>query len=135
MLNKFHEISIHIYIVFFPYIEMVQVVGSLPRRGTRLYYKGNAIIFFVLAMQGILCLYVLLFYLQGDGNMIYMERNGGSTVSSKLMTPYKNTDGICIELYYWGHGNFSLIVEIRGEDFIPRLLVSRVRVTNQHWFL
>ena len=84
--------------------------------------------FYGLAMQGILWLYVVLFCSQGDGHMMYMERNGGRAVSSKLMTPYKHTGGICIELYYWGHGNFSLIVEIRGEDFIPRLLVSRVRI-------
>ena len=65
----------------------------------------------------------------GAGSMFYMVRFEGDAMAlSYLSTPYKRTDDMCIELFYWGRGNNQLAVYTRGEDFKPRLKASGVRI-------
>ena len=65
----------------------------------------------------------------GDGHMFYMVRNGGSGQATAILsTPYKRTDDMCIELYYWGFGGYSLLVQKRGEDFKWQTIESGVRI-------
>ena len=61
---------------------------------------------------------------------IEIERAANS--SARLLTPYKRTDGLCIELYYLLRGATFLEIKIRGEDDVEHLLTRKIMVRIIH---
>ena len=53
-------------------------------------------------------------------NVLGFDRSQTST--ARLRTPYKNTEGFCIELYYQLYGEAKLAIHVRGEDYIVQNL-------------
>ena len=66
-----------------------------------------------------------------QGHMLYLiERERTFPAQGRLMTPYKTTTGFCLELHYWLRGSSSVVIKLRGEEYVETQLVARDTVGN-----
>ena len=66
-------------------------------------------------------------FITDQGHVFYLiEFERPSRAIARLLTPYKNTSGVCMEMSFMRIPYSLLIVYVRGEDYVERNVTTRM---------